>query len=454
MDGGQATLSNSLQFRLTLWLSVAILLLSILVGAVSFWVAFEQAHELQDDTLRQIATLFEQSHLPIPQSRQSMHWDIDTAEDSNVLVQQLATTPLAVPSTLGPSDPPMFQFASDTPDGLYAKSSGSETYQVLIRTLSNQQRLMVAQNTNLRDQIALNSVMRSFVPFLALMPLLLLMIPLLVRRLLRPLNDAAQEVDQRDEHDFSPILIQPLVNDVRPFVLAINQLLGRTRDAMDAQRRFVADAAHELRSPLTALSIQAEYLSACALPVVANQRVVVLRQGIDRAKTLLEQLLALAHAQSTSERSVDRCSVQQTYRQVLEDLMPLAEQKSIDIGVMNDLDAHVSVNGMDLFKMIRNLADNAIRYTPVGGRIDLSIEQDARRVGLTIEDNGIGLDPTEYRRVFDPFYRVLGSGETGSGLGLSIVNAIALKYHALVELSVAKNAPTGLRVTIWFQRDP
>jgi two-component system OmpR family sensor kinase len=447
MDGLQKRLRNSLQLRLTFWLSLAILMLAATVAGLSFYVAVEEAHELQDDTLRQIAALFDQSHLPVPQYSQSLKWDIDNAEDSHVIVQELSSSNhhknldiLPLPTTLR--------------DGLYTTNFHQETYQVFIKTLNNHQRLMVAQDTDIRDKIAINSVIHAFVPFLALMPIFLFMIPMLVRRILQPLSQAAQDVDQRDENDFSPIQSHSLVTEVQPFVLAINQLLKRTTQAIDAQRRFVADAAHELRSPLTALSLQAESLSSCESPTIAHQRLIMLRHGIERTKILLEQLLALAQAQSGIKKANRLYSAQYIYRQVLEDLIPLAEHKNIDIGVIHDVDVSLPIGALDFFKMIRNVVDNAIRYTPHGGRIDLSVNITDHQTSLIIEDNGIGLHPDEYNRVFDPFYRVLGSGETGSGLGLSIVNAIAQRYGATVILSPAAFKETGLRVEIVFRRHP
>jgi two-component system OmpR family sensor kinase len=130
----------------------------------------------------------------------------------------------------------------------------------------------------------------------------------------------------------------------------------------------------------------------------------------------------------------------------------LAEHKNIDIGVTTCIDITLPIHQFDLFNLVRNLVDNAIRYTPNGGRVDLSIEVSATALTLVVEDNGVGIAVSERERVFDPFYRVLGSGETGSGLGLSIVSAIALRQGAVVQLSAAQNASTGLRVLVIFRR--
>ena len=218
---------------------------------------------------------------------------------------------------------------------------------------------------------------------------------------------------------------------------------------MQTQRRFIADAAHELRSPLTAISLQAERLAETGMPALANERLDALRRGIDRGRKLLDQLLDLAHAQTASEPPRSSVSVLQVYRRVLEDLLPLAEARQIDIGVEGDEDARIRVHELDLFTVIKNLVDNAIRYTPNGGKVDLAVTTRHGRARLTIQDTGPGIDVTERERIFDPFYRTLGSEQVGSGLGLSIVKAISDAIGAEIRLDYSDPIRRcGLRVTL------
>jgi two-component system OmpR family sensor kinase len=220
---------------------------------------------------------------------------------------------------------------------------------------------------------------------------------------------------------------------------------------MVEQRRFVADAAHELRSPLTALSLQAERLANTEISANAHERLNTLRNGIERGRALLDQLLALARANTAEIEPASDVSIQQVVRKVLEDMMPLADAKGIDIGVVSAVDAHVHSNEVDIITLIKNLVDNAIRYTPAGGRVDLSVLTRNEAIALVIEDNGPGIPETERERVFDPFYRVLGSEEIGSGLGLSIVKTIAARNGAEVSLAFVNGlSKTGLRVTVTF----
>ncbi|MBS0403607.1 MAG: two-component sensor histidine kinase, partial [Proteobacteria bacterium] len=297
--------------------------------------------------------------------------------------------------------------------------------------------------------IAQGSALRTVLPFAVLVPILLFVVVSLVRRMFRPVVRLAEAIDRRGDGDLQPVAEQNLPAEVRPFVRAINRLLGRVAQTLDGQRRFVADAAHELRSPLTALSLQAERLQQAPMSEPARERLAVLRQGIERGRALLEQLLSLARAQQRAEPPAAGVSVQAVFRRVLQDLLPLAEARQIDVGVAGEGDARVAASELDLFTLVKNLVDNAIRYTPAGGRVDLSVESRPEGVLLGVQDSGPGIAPAERERVFDPFYRTLGNEQTGSGLGLAIVQTIAQRLGARVSLDDADPAvPAGLLVRV------
>jgi two-component system OmpR family sensor kinase len=447
MDGIKRRIKNSLRFRLSLWLSLAILSVALLAAIFAFWSAFYEAHELQDDVLRQVATLFDRQHLSVPTNMDASS-DTDSDVESHVFVQLLSVSPASRLSTASTASLPLPQ---NLHEGMQTVGVGKDTYRVMVRTLRGGQRLAVAQDTAVRDEIAQNSALRTLMPFLVLAPILLLMVRVLLRKIFKPVADLAIEIDQRDEHELHPLAPKNLPTEIRPFVDAMNRHLARVQQAMDAQRRFVADAAHELRSPLTALSLQAERLADTEMSASAQERLVTLRQGILRGRTLLDQLLALARAQASALTAYTAVSVQQVYRHVLEDLLPLAEVKHIDVGVVSNLDAQVYANEVDLITLVKNLVDNAIRYTPLGGRVDLSVSSSHGVTTLMIEDNGPGIPEEEWERVFHPFYRVLGSDETGSGLGLSIAQTISARIGAKLNLGfVNDQTRSGLRVTVTF----
>jgi two-component system OmpR family sensor kinase len=445
MDGFKRRLNESIQLKLSFSLASAILVVAVVAGIFSFVSAFDEAHELQDDTLLQVAALFDRQHLPLSHLGDSGRVK-GSDEESRVIVQYLvdgskaagngdAGVPLPLPPTL--------------PDGLHTLDVNGEPFRVLAKTMSNGERIAVAQETGVRDEIARNSALRTLVPFLILFPILLLIVAELVRKMFRPITALSTEIDQRAERELHPVKEDHLPAEVRPVVVAINRLLTRVAQSMDAQRRFVADAAHELRSPLTAMSLQAERLAEAEMSDLARERLATLQRGIGRGRNLLDQLLTLAKVQASPDLPSLPLSVQGIYRRVLEDLIPLAESRRIDIGVEDAQDALVMVSELDMITLVRNLVDNAIRYTPEGGRVDLSVTTMDGRAVLCIEDNGPGIPLAERERVFDPFYRTLGSDQVGSGLGMSIVKAVSARIGAEIQLGfsdVLKSS--GLRVCI------
>jgi two-component system OmpR family sensor kinase len=445
MDGFKKRLNESVQFKLSFSLSLAILVIAVLAGSFSFVSAFNEAHELQDDMLRQVAALFDRQHLPLAHLGDDGR-ATDSDEESRVIVQYLSDGSKAVATAdLGTPLP----LPANLPDGLHTLDVSGEPFRVLVKTTSNDERIAVAQETGVRDEIARASALRTLMPLLILVPILLLIVADLVRKLFLPIASLSAEIDRRAEQELHPVEARYLPAEVRPFVVAINRLLLRVDQSMETQRRFVADAAHELRSPLTALSLQAERLGQAEMSELAHARLLTLRTGIERGRNLLDQLLTLAKAQTVSNAPTSPVSVQQVYRRILEDVLPLAQAKQIDIGVEGEQDATVWVSEPDLMAAIRNLVDNAIRYTHDGGTVDLSVRTEDGQAILRIQDSGPGIDVAERQRVFDPFYRTAGSEQVGSGLGLAIVKVIIDRIGAKIALAFADEARhSGLRVDV------
>lgn len=431
MDGLKKRLNDSLQFKLSFSLSLVILVIAVAAGLFSFIAAFDEAHELQDDMLHQVALLFDQQQAPLVRSEGNKTVQ-DGDEESRVIVQYLADGSQVAGARADAAAP--LPLPASLTEGLHTLEVNGEPFRVLVRVTSSGKSIAVAQKTAVRDEIARDSALRTLMPFLILVPILLLIVADLVRKMFRPIVALSAEIDQRAEQELHPVEENHVPAEVRPFVVAINRLLARVDQSMQAQQRFVADAAHELRSPLTAMSLQAERLTEAQMSELARERLVTLRLGIERGRSLLEQLLALATAQATLERPKSRVSVQHVYRRVLEDLMPLAEARQIDIGVEGAQDVQLWVNELDLMAVLKNLVDNAIRYTPEGGRVDLCVAMQEGLAILKIQDSGPGIQVAERERVFDPFYRTLGSEQVGSGLGLSIVKAILKRMGAGIEL--------------------
>ena len=443
MDGFQERLKGSIRLRLSLWLVGAIVFMAVAGGAISFATAIDEANELQDDTLQQVVNLLAQQPAL---TRHLIDTDsLTTDAEPSLHIHELSAAAPA-PTSEAPSGKPALRH--DLPDGFQTVEAHGESHRVLAKTLSNGKRIAISQATSVRDEIARDSALRTVLPLLILIPVLLLVVTDLVRRMLLPVAQMATEVEARSESELHALPERGLPSEIRPFVLAINRLLARVAMSMETQRRFIADAAHELRSPMTAMSLQAEMLDGSGMSADAREKLASLRRGIERGRVLLNQLLDLARAQSNPPVAPVPWSVQKVFRRVLEDAMPLAEAKQIDLGVKNEADAVVMASEVDLITLVKNLVENAVRYTPEGGRVDISVSETTQQVVIEVEDNGPGIAPEERERVLDPFYRVLGSEQSGSGLGLSIVKAIAERLRGRLVLQDATAFEHGLKVQV------
>ncbi len=444
MDGFKKRLSESIQFRLSFWLAVAIFMVAVLAGIIAFLSAYEETQEFQDEVLMQIAALFDHEHLPIERLENKNRGD-DHDEELRIIVQYLSKHDARAVNSTKEYVP----FPTNLSDGLHTLMAGDKEYRVRVKTTGSGERIAIAQETSVRHEVAIDTALLTLIPFIILVPFLLWVLASLIPNIFRPVTTLAAEIDKRKEQQLHPLASADIPIEVRPFILAINRLLKRVDQSMENQRRFVADAAHELRSPLTALLLQADRLADTEMSDEARARLVVLHQGIERSRNLLTQLLALARVQSAPLAPNSSVSVLHIYRRVLEDLMPLAEAKHIDIGVVEVKDAHVFVGELDLIAVVKNLVDNSIRYTPEGGRIDLGLTIKSPYAILQIKDSGPGIPIIERERVFDPFYRVLGNDEIGSGLGLSIVKTITDRIGAELHLGFAdEETQSGLCVTV------
>ena len=431
MDGLKARLRASIQLQLSLWISLSILLVAAVGGAFSYASAFDEARELQDDVLRQVAETFDR-HRVQPSPNAIADSAAQDGEDAPRVWVQFLSGAVADARAL-PLEPTLAP-------GMHTVHLRSGTYKVFVKALATGGVLAVSQDATFRDDIARENALRTLMPFLLLMPVLLLLVAVLVRRSFRPVGLLAAELDARSELDLHPIEQEKLGTEIRPFANAINRMLERVSASMKAQRRFVADAAHELRSPLAAISLQAERLASSEMSEEAEQRLRALRGGIERSRHLLDQLLTLARAEAAPVSAMERISIPNLLRELVEDLLPLAEARQIDLGVVA-ASGEAAVNAAELKIVLKNLIHNAIRYAPVGGRVDLNASVEGGSVVISVRDNGPGIPPEERERVFDPFYRGIDGNDTmGSGLGLSIVQTIATRLGARIRMDSVTTA--------------
>jgi two-component system, OmpR family, sensor kinase len=445
MAGGKEQMRMSIQRRLSIGLSGAIVFTAVFSCALTFWLALDEAHELQDATLSQIAHVINYSSATnsrLNKTVQKMEGENDTSISMEFITADgmpHANSDIA------------FQLPRPIANGFQEVNANGQRYRVLVYPLSPQLRLAIGQRTEVRNDIAFDSALRTLIPLVLLLPILLLVTRVLIRRSFAPLRRLAEEVDHRDDNDLTPFEDQQIPQEILPFLTGINKLLSKVDGTLQTQKRFIADAAHELRTPLTALSLQIERLADAQMSPDAQARLVVLRQGLTRAKTLVEQLLSLARAQqSPQRRDNEPLQVGVLFREVIESLYPLAAEKSVDIGMVPVVgpERPLFVDKEALSTALKNLTENAIRYIPERGQIDLRASFTAHSVMIDVEDNGPGIADAERERVFDAFYRPEGTTPPGSGLGLSIVKACVSRLGGAVTLHPARHFATGLLVRI------
>jgi signal transduction histidine kinase len=314
--------------------------------------------------------------------------------------------------------------------------------------------IQVAQPVSIRRELAVRAALRAVAPILGLAPILAVAIGWSVSVSLRPVRRVAAEVKRRDANALEPVVESGLPAEVSPLIESINALLARLRQSFDAQRAFVSDAAHELRSPLTALKLQLQLLQRSSDATSRDQAINTLSAGIERATRLVSQLLTLARAEPGGpQEPLAPTDLAEAARQAAADVVPLADAKSIGLALEAQDRCIVEGDAMALRILVRNLADNAVRYTPLGGRVELKLADEDGRIVLTVDDSGPGIPASDRERVFDRFYRRVGDEEAGpevqgSGLGLAIVRSIAQRHGALVQMM---DSPLGgLRVVVRF----
>jgi two-component system, OmpR family, sensor kinase len=434
MAGGQRRRPHSLTLQLSAWIGGMVAAVGIIACILSFTFAYQEARALQDGQLDEIATLIDHHALALTGDQTS----VESSRTSPVKVVIDRLTDAAVTRGAG------VVIAAAMPDGFHDLDGIGQRWRVNVRTLKSGERIAVAEPSALRDEIARDGAMRTLVPVLLLMPGLLVVVVVIVRRKLALLTRLAAVVDRQSDVSLAPLSEENLSTEVLPFIRSINSLLSRLKDAIGHQRRFVASAAHELRSPLAALSLQAGNLAATITSADARERLSVFQAGLRRTQRLVEQLLALARSeQGTLERPAPM-SLTALVAGAINASIALAQAKNIDLGIekVDDVEVVADFSSMDV--VLRNLVDNAVRYTPDGGKVDVSAIRSADQLMLEVTDTGPGIPDEELERVREPFYRANHSGGVaGSGLGLSIVSEIARRAGGRLLL---ENIDGGFRV--------
>jgi signal transduction histidine kinase len=416
---------SSLRTRLLAALLGAVLVAGVIASAATYYGARAEVGAMLDEEMRQVA-LSLRDHAVLDVSRLAP----GSGDPNQRVVVQIwdprgvavylsnAATPLPLSRAPG--------FSDLTHEGrqwrMYTARTGPQTIQV-------------AQATSVRTELAAGAALRLLVPILAVLPLLALLVWFILDRGLAPLARVARAVGTRSPASLDPLPAVGLPGEVRPLVDALNELLARLGEAFTMQRRFAADAAHELRTPLTALALQIQLAERAKSDGERAAALAKLKDGVKRASRLVQQLLALARLEpEAAETPFAPVAIDALAQSVVEELAPLAAAKSVTLAATRVEPVDAKGNEDALRLLAGNLVDNAIRYAPAGGRVEVRAFRRGADAVLEVADDGPGIPADERARVFDRFYRVPGTDAPGSGLGLAIARQVADLHHGRIEL--------------------
>ena len=435
--------THSLRGRLLWFLLAAITLAALAQASIAYRTALDDADQIFDYHMQQMA-LSLRSGTPLSNTEAQERLDSGPGND-DLVVQMWSPDGVQVFHSVSRARLPQRAVL-----GFSNVKANGTTYRVF-SIQANNQTVQVAQDLAVRRNMAGNLALRTLGPIAVMMPILMLVVWWVVSGSLEPVARVRSQVARRQADDLSPVSEAGLPDEVRPLVHELNLLFGRVRTAFDAQQNFVADAAHELRTPLAALRLQTQSLDRAADPEARKVAVGRLTAGIDRATRLVEQLLVLARQEASAANGVATRPVDlaELARRTVGDLVGLAQAKEVDLGLQHADPASINGQPDALHILLRNLVENAVKYTPSGGTVDIAVRAHKDTVDVVVEDSGPGIPPEERERVFDRFYRVAGSEAAGSGLGLAIIKAIAERHGATLKLDKSERLG-GLAATVSF----
>ncbi len=508
-------LFNSLQFQLIFWSVVSLLLLAIVAGGYGFWYSYNEINDFQDDNLKNTAALLEQS-LNISglnsnaaaldnteHTSSNIHFDTD--DDDGAITVDIVILSSSLDSKVQDyqndqsddehdySEPIPLALVNSIPQGISDQDINGHSWRtyrsnVKIESLNTNEKvaLILRQQTDLQDDLAKASALQSFLPLIIGIALLMLLLPFIMWRMMKPVRQLHHDISARNENDLSPLQIEKLPSELLPLAESLNRLLAIVKISIERQQRFIADAAHELRSPLTAISLQLQRLQRISNDNVMSEGLDKLAIRLKRNQSLVEQLLTLARAGNInvmSEAEATPTSVKFIIEQVIGLLIPIADNKNIELTVDLQSNSKVKIDETSLLMLVKNLIQNAIIYTPDNGQVMVKLYQLEQtsssldnstlntqydfgshviysgklnnlskmlsgRLVLQIIDSGAGIHPSDYENVFDPFVRLnqvtnatdqfsdnISASRSdsaskksqeiaGTGLGLSIVKSI------------------------------
>lgn len=410
---------RSLRRRLLISLWVAVSTVGVLSALLAYRQVNSETKDLLDHQLQQVASIVAEQTAGVPRS-------LRTDEDIEVGIWDGA-------GKLQYSTTDLLRIPLVTTSGFTERNLGTERYRIYTTVLGGRH-IEIAQPVDTREDQAESAALAAFLPVFVLLPVLAIAIALVIRALLQPVREVAAAVSRRDVLSSEALEAQSLPQEILPLVEEINRLLERQGLAVQRERHFIADAAHALRTPLAALQLQTDVLDGSSDPRERAARLQELRAGIQRATRLTEQLLSLARIESATEVNGHVVNLDEALQEVQAIYTPIATAAGVTLSIEGEPGMIVRGDTSRVLLICGNLLDNAVRYTPKGGSIDLNVASDSGVARIEIRDEGPGLQPDQFERVFERFYSVPGDHSTGSGLGLATVESVVKQLGGRVSL--------------------
>jgi two-component system sensor histidine kinase QseC len=441
------TLPRSLQGRL-LVLVLGLVLAAWLATAALTWIDVRhELEELLDSHLAQAAALLVVQQASEVEDDQRVDAPSLHRYAPKVAFQVFHEGRLALRSSNAPAEP-MLAFAGGAADGFKTIDIAGTAWRVFAtHGRERDVQVFVGEQVESRSAILWAVLRSSLGPMLFAIPLLALAAGFAVRQGMAPLRLLGRTLARRAPDALQPIAVNGAPSEMAPMLDALNGLFRRIAELLESERRFTADAAHELRTPIAGIRVQAQVALGATADRERSHALHATLQGCDRATRLVEQLLTLSRLESGAERARVTVDAAALARQVVAEVAPLALGKQQVVDVDAGSPCPVQGDATLLSVLIRNLVDNAMRYSPPRAVVKVAVSNDQGAVRLMVEDGGPGMSPADIDRIGERFFRVVGSGQDGSGLGWSIARRIAAVHRATVRVARSESLG-GLSVEV------
>jgi two-component system OmpR family sensor kinase len=419
----------SIQSKLLFWLILCIVVATSCSGLISYRKSLKATDQLFDYLLQELAT-----SLPA-------HLDTKTVYQRDSLNKHIVVQIWNRKQHLIYSSNPEWQLPRYQQQGFQTVAALGTSWRIYTENRRSNY-IQVAYQTVVVNELATDLALQAILPFAFIIPIVLLLVAFIINQSLQPFRTTAQALAQRTPDQLEALPTQDLPKELYVISSAINDLLVRLAKALNTQRAFVADAAHELRSPLTALKLQLQLTERIQAEPQRSQALNKLHERLNRAIHLVEQMLLLARQEATLEPATRQLSsIQTLVMQAVQSQQSFAQQQHIRLEThLEANEITLAVNASSIEMMLRNLIENALKHTPAGGVVRVSVHNEFDAITLRVLDTGCGIEPAERKHVFGRFYRAANNQHSGTGLGLAIVKSIAEQHHASIFLN---DSPLG-----------